>query len=38
LDNSAEIRQRSENIERALPRVWGVAEEIIAANREIEDD
>jgi len=38
LGTSGEIRQRGARIEHMLPRVWGVAERIIAANREIEGD
>lgn len=34
----AEIRRRSEAIEMALPRVWGMAEAILAINQDIEDD
>ena len=38
LGTSAEIRQRGARVEHMLPRVWGVAEQILAANREIEED
>ncbi|MGA8596288.1 MAG: hypothetical protein WB676_16355 [Bryobacteraceae bacterium] len=34
----AQVRRRCAEIERTLPRVWDVAEAIIAANDEIEDD
>ena len=38
LGTSAEIRQRGVRIEHMLPRVWEVAEDIVAANREVEED
>jgi hypothetical protein len=38
LGTPAEIRQRGARIEHMLPRVLGVAEDIIVANRELEDD
>jgi hypothetical protein len=34
----AEIRRRSAEVKRILPRVWKLAEAIIAANQEIEHD
>ncbi|HEV2067550.1 MAG TPA: hypothetical protein VGR08_12010 [Thermomicrobiales bacterium] len=33
----ADLRQRGEQIEACLPRVWDVAEAILAANQDIED-
>jgi hypothetical protein len=37
LGSYADIRRRCADIEKSLPRLWEVAESIIAANREIED-
>lgn len=34
----AEVRRRCAEVERILPRVWELAEAIIAANQGIEDD
>jgi hypothetical protein len=37
IGSSADLRQRNEQVEECLPRVWEVAEAIMAANRDIED-
>jgi hypothetical protein len=34
----AELQRRRSDVERILPRVWELAEAVIAANQEIEDD